>query len=276
MENNTRSGRDPHMLQPEPKTPLLVGLSFFVACINVLMLVILVKNEGLRRKISPIITSLAVADFLVGVTMGITSLLGNKRDGFSEFVTSSSVVASMLHLVLIAVDRCASVFAPLRYKVIVTRKLLYVGIAVVWVATMILFATAIFATNSYIGEWTLKIQLGLFTFVGASLLVLYAYLGKVACTQWMKMQAQRAPDQREAVPKATKVLMVVLGAYALFWGPYTVFIFAFVSNHHEIITPDLFFYATLCGVCNSVSKGRSNCSVLLLCGEISKRHGDVK
>ena len=227
--------------------------SFLVATVNVLMLIILWKNKEVRKNISPIIISLAVADFLVGCMMA-SAVLGNMGDNVNfllVMLTSIFMWLSMLHLVLIAVDRCIAVMAPMWYEANITRRKHYISLAFTWILAIAVFSVTVKMTNSYMDDLSMKIQLSNFIFVSLSLIVLYSYLGRVACTQWRKIQSQVSQEHRQKIPRATKVLLAVLGAYIVLWGPYAALVLAEVCGYHQGVRTDWFEVSVLLVVCNS-------------------------
>ena len=147
--------------------------------------IIVLRRKGRRRKQPEnVILSLSFADFLVGTTFIASVIFRTSFDSNGTIQASLtsifafSIVVSVVHILLIAVDRIYSVLRPLRYRVILTRKRTYIVIATVWIFSIVL--TTFMALLPCIIKR--KDHPGLFQGIAISLtggivLIVYGYLG---------------------------------------------------------------------------------------------------
>ena len=117
--------------------------------LNVLIIVAMKKRRALQKNSSILLTSMAVADLLVGaVSMPLTTaldiLLLHKKlsltickiAGANQIVLYSAVTSSLYHLTFIAWDRYVAI-KKWSYKTIVTKTRLKICAVVAWVLTAI-------------------------------------------------------------------------------------------------------------------------------------------
>ena len=118
--------------------------------LNVLIIVAMKKRRALQKNSSILLTSMAVADLLVGaVSMPLTTaldiLLLHKKlsltickiAGANQIVLYSAVTSSLYHLTFIAWDRYVAIKKWRSYKTIVTKTRLKICAVVAWVLTAI-------------------------------------------------------------------------------------------------------------------------------------------
>ena len=109
---------------------------------NGFVIVTFLAAKELRRRPSDLfILNLAVADliFLTTYQPWLTHVLNQKavitiQDGFYVYESLSTFVnlSSQQAIMLIAIDRSIAVVLPLRYKTLVTRKVIYISILISW------------------------------------------------------------------------------------------------------------------------------------------------
>ena len=104
---------------------------------NTITLVAMVKNRRLRRKENALIVSLAVSDLLVGILTFLNNILiGTNvlKHGWTALAMSSmiAIIVSLVHMVVIGLNRFIAVVLPLRYSTLVTKRTIIIMVAMTW------------------------------------------------------------------------------------------------------------------------------------------------
>ena len=242
----------------------IVGMSIIVVVCNTLILVAIGLDRQLRQSTSRLVVSLAVADLLVGVAMLLdNTLILAYTHGIIEgiiiakiltrYCAESAVYASMLHILIIALDRFMSVAMALRYNAMVTPKVTNVALICAWVTSVLATGVAWLSSPSYV-------RLSLFAMVTTLLVTLYCHVGYTAVIQGRKITAHTAcmapgvVTKQPRLPRATKVLSTVVGVFVVLWFPFMIGQIWFLFENDE---PDRIFFscityaALLLGVTNS-------------------------
>ena len=121
---------------------IIIGCAVIV--LNMTEIIVLRRKGRRRKQPENVILSLSFADFLVGTTFIASVIFRTSFDSNGTIQASLtsifafSIVVSIVHILLIAVDRIYSVSRPLRYRVILTRKRTYIVIATVWIFSIVL------------------------------------------------------------------------------------------------------------------------------------------
>ena len=134
------------MLQP--------SLCVIVVGGNILILICFISSNKLREQKYALICSLASSDLLIGLTKVCTLLLIALGGSFGECMTynqlgvlfsieASIYSVSLLHLIMIGVDRFIEVMVPLRYASLITKNVVVALIIISWVIPLIYMIYAI-------------------------------------------------------------------------------------------------------------------------------------
>lgn len=259
----------------------VIGLCIMVALLailiiagNLLVIIAVALNRRLQNVTSAFITSLAFGDLLIGILVlpliVISNILGpRKRDGLQYcHVTVSFAVMLMFNSVAnlgaVSLDRYLAIVVPLRYKAIMTRRLVTAIIASLWV-----FST-IFGFVPFMGwrEVTTPKKKGLYCQVPFNLdrdyiittcvvalcptfFMLTAYYRifktahdhstRIACAI-SRVIRQQAPSKfcllKET--KAAKMVAIVLGSFLFCWCPLFVIMIVDVATDNSV---DSYIYA---------------------------------
>ena len=122
----------------------------FTVLLNILVISAIKKTRELQTKSIILITSLAVADLLVGavsapfnITVDALILRGTISVGMicliaklTNFVSSSAYRASYYHVVLFSWERYVAIVKPMKYKAIVTEKRLTRLAIIAWMTAL--------------------------------------------------------------------------------------------------------------------------------------------
>ena len=131
--------------------PTLCVFAFFG---NLLTLVVIYRFRKLRTIYNATITSLAVADMLVGLTgftlyiLDIKTVNANLLPEIAYFTLQFvaqlygvSMYSSFIHLVVLSSERCIAIFIPLRYTSIVNETFIKIVLPSTWILASILSLT---------------------------------------------------------------------------------------------------------------------------------------
>ena len=170
IKNSSKKKREFNMLSfPECVTWLSVGFTECVAIVtlNIIIIIVLVKNRNLRKRSTYLVINLAVADMLVGgvATGDLLYLVAafycnvwkyNAIDPWAEHVLLTLarlfLVSSVTNIAAISVERLHATLRPFRHRLI--KKWVYaLIIAVVWVTagllSIALTVLSVFKGHSY-------------------------------------------------------------------------------------------------------------------------------
>lgn len=233
---------------------VVLVLAAVIVAGNSLVIVSVVTNRRLQTKTSAFITSLAVGDLMIGLvviplivvsnTVGPTVENGLKYCHFTISVTIMLMFNSVANLGAVTLDRFLAVVMPLRYKSVMTKRVIIPIIAFVWV-----FST-IFGFIPYMGWRTvippsdpsglycqvpLNLARGYIIFVCVAglfpsifVLAAYAKIFQTACYHELRIAAainsvlHNQSDLKLNMikeTKAAKMVALVLGAFIFTWAP---------------------------------------------------------
>ncbi|XP_015776280.1 PREDICTED: neuropeptide FF receptor 2-like [Acropora digitifera] len=204
-----------------------------IVALNVLEIIIYMKERSLRNRSMYLMTNQAVADMLVGVNV-INSWwsFGSACEfwAFPPFSTAFIValgyffpLASLLNLAAISVDRTHATFRPFKHR-LVKKKIFGVVIAVVWIIAG-LFTTSnvlTFFTELLAFEKWRDILLSYFSFFLFCLLIILISYSSIA----VKILCGNQPHHHGVTNrerKLTKTLFIVTVASLLLTLPHVIF-----------------------------------------------------
>ena len=127
-----------------------------IVMVNILSIILFIKNKSLRTRSMYLVMSLTVADLLVGSLSGSVHLF-YKNNIYCPFVTFHSVswkvlilldgvslffpLVSLTNIAVISLERFHATFRPFRHRLI-KRWVYVIAIAVVWVSPIIILVIA--------------------------------------------------------------------------------------------------------------------------------------
>ena len=233
---------------PECVTWLAVGLTECVAVVtlNIITIILCIKNRNLRKRSMYLIINLAVSDMLVGVvaTYDLFYSVGadcdvwkyNLIDPWAEYVLGAIIslfpVSSLTNIAAISVERLHATLWPFRHRLI--KKWVYaLIIAVVWVTTGLL-SIALGVLFEVKGPNYYSYLLN--SFVAICLLVTCISYPSII----IKVRCRAQPRHHGAASrerKLTMTLLIVTVVSLLLYLPYTVIVYvSVISEQFKILT----------------------------------------
>ena len=226
---------------PECVTRLAVGLTECVAIVtlNIITIIVLVKNRNLRKRSTYLVVNLAVADMMVGgvATYELFYSVGadcnvwknNLVEGWAGYVLINLIsffrLSSLTNIAAISVERLHATLRPFRHRLI--KKWVYVLIiAFVWVTAGLLSIAVtipwVFKRPSY--------YVYLFnSFNAISLLVIcISYASIVIIVRCRAQPQHHGAASRER--KLTMTLLIVTVASLMLYLPYIIFYFLVLTT----------------------------------------------
>lgn len=241
---------------------------------NSLVLYLIFSSPGTRRKPSYLfISSLALADTLASIIF-VCSFVNFHV--FNEIVFSKEVFllqlggvnttfsASLSSLLLTALDHYISISRPSEYKLLMTRKRVWIALGVLWVTCATIASLPLlgwncctlnttcselfpFVDDNYLSSWICFVVVLLGCIVYAYAHVLWRAHQHVAYMEKNQAQVGKQNTRMRMDVMLAKTLVMVLTVLVLCWSPVLVLmiysVFARLSNHLRKV---FVFCSTLC------------------------------
>ena len=212
----------------------LVGLGAITG--NALVLWLIFKIRSLRTTPNLFLTSLAAADFVVGLVIDpvwifIRCLSYNKStyaQTYSKVMTYlwiHTTVATTFNLCCVTLDRHIAIFYPLRYEDIVTNRRCYVLIATVWFMSLALPCSRFLVDVTELP--TLWLSFTIITVLMPMIIIIFCSIRnlRTAAEQSkniltdISLQNQDSVKRRKKNFKAAKTVSIVIGLFVVCWLP---------------------------------------------------------
>ena len=184
--------------------------------LNVLIIVAVWRRRALQKNSNILLTSMAVADLLVGaVSMPLTiasdilllreklSLKICKIAGANQIVLYSAVSSSFYHLTFIAWERYVAIVKWTNYKNIITKTRLKICAVVAWVLAAI---AAIVVPILSVAEVDQKVIAGLSIFSGSKTVLCVAIIGYCYITLYLYVRKRKNNEINEVSARANAKL----------------------------------------------------------------------
>ena len=212
------------------------GITGLVAIIgNGAVLWLVARTRSLRTISNLFLTSLAAADFLVGlvidpVWISIRYTAYNpdhwQTHGKAiDYLWIHTTVATTFSLCCVTLDRHIAIFYPLRYEDIVTDRRCYVLIATVWIMSLVLPCSR-FLISDVTGQSTLymfftviTVLIPMIIIIGCSIRNLKAAAVQSKNITGNTLQNQDTVKRRKKNFKAAKTVSIVVGLFVVCWLP---------------------------------------------------------
>ena len=215
----------------------LYGLTGLAAIIgNALVLWLIVRKRTLRTISNLFLSSLAAADFLVGLVINLVWILirclgynaHNYLQTYSkaiDYLWIHTTVATTFNLCCVTLDRHIAIFYPLRYADILNHKRCCALIATVWFMSLVLPCSR-FLVEDVKDLSTLYISFTIITVLIPMIIIILCSIRilKAASVQSWRItvntfQNQDAAKTRKKNFKAAKTISIVVGLFVVCWLP---------------------------------------------------------
>ena len=224
---------------------LFLTESVAIVTVNLLSIIIFIKNSNLRTRAMYLVINLTVADNFVG---GISSIFLFEILGYDcQIVTVGSNTApegnitlfvfrwfpltSLTSIAVISLDRMHATFRPLRHRNI--KKWVYwVTIGAIWVFAAVM-STAMTLVSLHSGrQEPLPLYLWL-SYCCLCLLVICVSYTSIAVRYWCAARPQHhGATSRQR--KLTVTLLIMTIVSLLFWLPYLIFTFVILTGRRSL------------------------------------------
>ena len=224
---------------------LFLTESVAIVTVNLLSIIIFIKNSNLRTRAMYLVINLTVADNFVG---GISSIFLFEILGYDcQIVTVGSNTApegnitlfvfrwfpltSLTSIAVISLDRMHATFRPLRHRNI--KKWVYwVTIGAIWVLAAVM-STAMTLVSLHSGrQEPLPLYLWL-SYCCLCLLVICVSYTSIAVRYWCAVRPQHhGATSRQR--KLTVTLLIMTIVSLLFWLPYLIFTFVILTGRRSL------------------------------------------
>ncbi|XP_062573280.1 tyramine/octopamine receptor-like [Saccostrea cucullata] len=249
--------------------PIIVG--------NLLIIISLLRFHRLRKRIYVLVGNLAVSDLLIGLVFIPYDLVFLTHEDLARqkyfCLIRHSLVdmllgASVMNLFAISLERYIAVVHPLHHAAICTWKSLSIVIAMCWLLSILLASLPLLGWNQWkenvpcdiLWIWPKAFKSIMFIYFTTSLVVNFFMYIKVVRTAWSQFKIcdkpiQRQEDRHRITSKSyrkTKIMILLLGAFAICWGPYlliVIFDTLFLENNTTMMT--LRKFLSIMGLVNS-------------------------
>ena len=212
----------------------IAGLATIVG--NAVVVWLLSRIKSLRTISNLFLTSLAAADFLVGLVIDPVYILFRcllfNADTYLQTYSKAvdylwihTTVATAFNLCCVTLDRHIAIFYPLRYEDIITYSRCYVLIATVWFMSLVLPCSR-FVTEDVSVLPRLYFSFAIITILIPMTLIIFCSIRnlRAASMQSRRITVNTVRDQdavtrRKKNYKATKTISIVVGLFVVCWLP---------------------------------------------------------
>ena len=211
----------------------LTGLGAIIG--NGVVLWLIITKRSLRTISNLFLSSLAVADLLVGfviqpvwISIRYTAYNVDRVQTYGkavDYLWIHTTVATTFNLCCVTLDRHIAIFYPLRYEEILTYTRCYVLIATVWFVSLVLPCSR-FLVESVIGLSALYISCTVITVLIPMIIIILCSIRilKAASVQSRQISVGTVQNQ-DAVKKSKKhfkaamTISIVVGLFVVCWLP---------------------------------------------------------
>ncbi|XP_061842680.2 trace amine-associated receptor 1-like [Nerophis lumbriciformis] len=229
--------------------PYLIGV--VIICGNLLIIMSVIYFKQLHTPTNYLILSLAVSDLLIGLliiplnaefNMDYCRTHGGLVCIAQQCIRVTLTTASILNLMCISIDRYYAVCKPLVYKTTITLNVVVFMILLSWSSSFLLSIGFVVAEinyakcgeKCYIDVFIANVSGPIFTFYLPMIIMLciYAKIFFVAQKQARSIQNRTYPNRtvRKTEGKATKTLVIIMGAFLICCSPLFIFVMILFIN----------------------------------------------
>lgn len=245
-----------------------IVLAIFIIAVNVTVIILFIRNRSLRTVTNSFLISLAASDLLAGlvgipVQIWCSAIKDNTICPISLLIWQFISVSTVLHILLVSVDRYIAIAHAMRYHNIVTRKVFFVLTALAWSAAafvsliqlswranvnmdeeeeeqaynaQIRFDLSVFALFFAVPLFVMAfIYARIFTTVRYHEKQIWRYHSPSDPAQSQNGKSNPRNSQNSAQQKTAAIFLAMLVVFIICWLPY--FILSFQERLKEILPP---------------------------------------
>ena len=229
--------------------PVIIG--------NTSTIIIILRYRWLRSKTNALIFSLCCVDLGVGIFTVLTYTVE-----WWNIFTAGLWYSSVLHLLVIAIERYVAIIYPLRYHSLITKRVIGLLVAFAWFFA-ILTSSIPFLILNHLNISDMKsihiLGFVLYMLEGIAVILLYIKILLVVYTQMKQIQCLSLEQKKTSKSeiKATKMIGLIILAYFLTWVPVSFLNILEISGTFSYQTKSTPVYLSLksafllMGFCNS-------------------------
>ena len=232
--------------------------AFAIVTLNIITIIVLMKNQSLRKRSMYLVINLAVADMLVGGFSEIMTffVMGIRCNFWKDNVHLNGIwdsiiyslellfpLTSILNIAAISLERTHATFLPFRHRVI--RKMVYVVIIIIIWVTAAMVSIALVIIKNFKGHT----KYYFYVYVSFNSICLFVIFVSYASI-FMKMYCGAHPRHHGPASRERKLsvsLFIVTLVSLLMWLPYVISIFLFYSTEifssFPMLTNARFFFS---------------------------------
>ena len=247
-----------------------IVLAIFIIAVNLTVIILFIRNRSLRTVTNSFLISLAASDLLAGlvgipVQIWCSAIQDNTICPISLLIWQFISVSTVLHILLVSVDRYIAIAHAMRYHNIVTRKVFFVLTALAWsAAAFVSLIQLSWRANVNVHEeeeeHAFRAQLtfdlsGFALFFAVPLLVMAFIYARIFTTvRYHEKQIWRyhspsdpaqSPNgksnprnsQNSAQQKTAAIFLAMLVVFIICWLPYFIMSFQERLSHEDILPP---------------------------------------
>ncbi|XP_058948034.2 adenosine receptor A3-like [Pocillopora verrucosa] len=201
----------------------------FTALLNILVISAIKKTRELQRKSIILISSLAVADLLVGavsapfnMTVDALILRGTVSVGMicliaklTKFVSSSAYRASYYHVVLFSWEMYVAIVKPMKYKAIVTEKRLTRLAIIAWMTALTPSVLFLALEATAVSKMVPRVIFAIVQLLAFTLMVYFYSMVYIGIRKWNRSQFSHVNALIKARMESKTALTVFLLTIAI-------------------------------------------------------------
>ncbi|XP_076838956.1 lysophosphatidic acid receptor 1-A-like [Brachyhypopomus gauderio] len=250
----------------------MLATGLIIIILNALVLTAIVINRQLHYPLYYLLGNLAVTDLFVGISCivitcqsGIwTPTLSINQWFFRQGLVDSSLLASLMNLMAIALERHQTIFTMQLHSSMSNHRVILLILGI-WLIAIVIGMSPIMGWNCVCDLPSCCQTLPLFarsyvlTISVLSLLVMIVVVVLYACIfvyVWMKTRRMRehtsTNEHRETILNLAKTVLVILGCFVLCWTPVLLLLFLDGLHHvpQSLLLAESFIMALV--TCNSL------------------------
>ena len=199
--------------------------SVAIVTLNILTVIVFIKNRSLRKRSMYLVINLAVVDMFVGgcseiresVWLGESCFLWNTRrlpDLLESYIKYFFLSASLINLAAISLERAHATFRPFRHRIIKKWVFGFI-ITIIWVTSGLKTIAIYLIRNS------VDLRNGIYLNCFCLFVICISYVSIVAKISCGAHPQHHGATSRER--KLTKTLLIVTVVSLLLWLPFTIY-----------------------------------------------------